>query len=173
MYHWNGGKLWHQIRQSNTELLSHTHASLLKHTTHSNGTVTDHVPSLFTTRTIVCWGCKKPVQCVFLCVWVYVNAVRVCVWGGVYTWACFRSLGAQIVIFPGEQHHTEYCIFKLIKDHSEPLESIQQGVHSPRLQCQGTVPCPKAPGWGPMLNWLREHTRRRWWSVNEHWLLCS
>lgn len=70
--------------------------------------------------------------------------------------ACVQSSSAQIVIFPGEQHHTERCIFKLIKDHSAPLESIQQGVHSPRLQCQGTEPCPKAQGWGPMLNGPRE-----------------
>ncbi|CAB1436978.1 unnamed protein product [Pleuronectes platessa] len=60
----------------------------------------------------------------------------------------------------GELRHTERRISQLITDHSEALESIQQGVHSPRLRRQGTEPCLKAPGWGPMLNGLREHTRR-------------
>lgn len=79
---------------------------------------------------------------------------------------------AQIVIFPGEHRHKEHCFFKPIKEHSEPLESVQQGAHSPRLGCQGTEPCPKAPGWGPMLNGLREHTRRSWsFFFNGHWLL--
>lgn len=63
-----------------------------------------------------------------------------------------RSGRAQIVIFPGERRHTERCIYTLIKEPSEPLESIQQGAHSPRQGCQGTEPCPQAPGWGPMLN---------------------
>lgn len=67
---------------------------------------------------------------------------------------------AQIVVFPGEPHHTERCIYTLIKEPSEPLESIQQGAHSPRPGCQGTEPCLQAPGWGPMLNGPREHTRR-------------
>ncbi|KAI9523609.1 hypothetical protein NQZ68_026551 [Dissostichus eleginoides] len=40
------------------------------------------------------------------------------------------------------------CFFKLIKEQSEPSESIQQGAHSPRRRCQGTEPCPKAPGCG-------------------------
>lgn len=52
----------------------------------------------------------------------------------------------------------ECSVFKLIKKHSEPLESIQLGVHSPRLGCQGTEPCPKAPGWGPALSEPRERT---------------
>lgn len=41
------------------------------------------------------------------------------------------SSGAQIVVFPGEHHHTERCISTLLKEPSEPLESIQQGAHSP------------------------------------------
>lgn len=55
------------------------------------------------------------------------------------------SSRAQIVVFPGEQRHTERCVYTLIKEPSEPLESIQQGAHSARPGCQGTEPCPQAP----------------------------
>lgn len=84
-----------------------------------------------------------------------------------------QSSGAQIGIFPGDHGHTAHCNFKLITDDSEPLESVQRGVHSPRLLRQGTEPCPKAPGWGPMLNGPREHTRRSWsFFFSDRWLLC-
>lgn len=62
---------------------------------------------------------------------------------------------------------------ELIIDNRAALKSIQRGVHSPRLLCQGTEPCPRAPGWGPMLNGARERTRRRWsLFFFDHWLMC-
>lgn len=92
-----------------------------------------------------------------MCVCVSVLDIYACVRGNkkASVGSCGRWGGAQIVIFPGERRHTERRIFELIKEHSEPLESIQQGAHSPRLGCQGTEPCPQALGWGPMLNGAR------------------
>lgn len=42
----------------------------------------------------------------------------------------------------------ELSVFKLIKEQSEPLESIHWGAHSPGFGSQGTEPCAKGPGVG-------------------------
>lgn len=47
--------------------------------------------------------------------------------------------------FPGELQHTARGVFRLIKEHSEPLESTEPGLHSLTLTMSGHQAMPQGP----------------------------
>lgn len=128
-----------QIGHSNTNTHMQTFTS-----EQPNGTVTDRAPAPFTPRTIVCWAGKKPVERALL-VWCVCLRRRVFA-----SWACVRSSGAQIVTFPGEQHHTDLPAHNR---QSHCIRKLSAGCAFPQTPLSGHRAMPEGPGVGTYAKW--------------------